>query len=231
MLGYSAIHAREFPSCYGNNQCMYHGSQLHAILSMFGCCGVPMLTGAPGSCTSEAAECALSMFGAHETHSCNNQTTPSYLFNAASKTTIPICVDDVSEKAADSWEELIIDAYNGSGRGTRMYGIEIFCTLPILSVNWKVGMDRPRAHSRVIQIAFQQHEDEPEANLFFAEMAYCRDNVSRSVGELIRLSQHFEPPETKHQPLHLSSSRTTLKPIWSASKIYNNHVNIHVLFS
>lgn len=99
------------------------GANYMTILSMFGCCGVPMLTGAPGSCKSEAAKCALSMFGAHETHSCNNHTTPSYIFNAASKTTIPICVDDVGEKAADSWEELIIDAYNGSGRGICMYGL------------------------------------------------------------------------------------------------------------
>ena len=44
---------------------------------------------------------------------------------------------------------------------------------------------RPRAQSGVIQIAFQEHEDEPEANLLFAEMANYRDNVSRSLGELI----------------------------------------------
>ena len=149
-----------------------------------------------------AAKCALSMFGAHEIHSCNNQTTPSFLFNAASKTTIPICVDDVSEKAADSWEELIVDAYNGTGRGTCMYGIEVFRTLPILSANWKVGMNQPRAHSRVIQIAFQQHEDEPEANLLFAEMAYCRDNVLRSIRELVRLSQCFQQPDTKEYINH-----------------------------
>ena len=79
-----------------------------------------MLTGAPGSCKSEAAKCALSIFGVHETHSYNNQTTPSYIYNAASKTTIPICVD-IGEKAADSWEELIIGGYNGSGRGTHMH--------------------------------------------------------------------------------------------------------------
>ena len=173
------------------------GANYTTILSVFGCCGVPMLTGPPGSCKSEATKCALSLYGAGETHSCNNQTTPSYIFNAASKTTIPICIDDVSERSADSWEELIIDAYNGSGRGTRMYGVEIFRTLPILSANWKVGMERPRAHSRVIQIAFQQHEDEPEANLLFAEMAHCRDNASKSLGVLVQLSRHFEQPETK----------------------------------
>ena len=62
-------------------------------------------------------------------------------FSAASKRTIPICIDDVSEKSADSWEELIIDAYNGTGRGTRLYGVEVFHTLPILSANW-----RPQCH-------------------------------------------------------------------------------------
>ena len=151
------------------------GASYTEILSVFGCCGVPMLTGPPGSWKSEATKCGLSLYGAHETHAWNNQTTPSYLFSAASKTTIPICVDDVSEKAADSFEELIIYAYNGTGRGTRMYGVETFQTLPILSANWKVGTDRPRAHSRLLQIPFNLHEDEPGANLLFAEMSRCRD--------------------------------------------------------
>ena len=122
------------------------GANYTTILAKFGCCGVLMLTSPPGSCKSEATKCALSLFGAQETHCCYSQTTPSYIFNA-SKTTVPICVDDVSEKSADSWEELIIDAYNGSGRGTRMYGVEVFRTLPMLSANWKVGMERPRAHT------------------------------------------------------------------------------------
>ena len=87
------------------------GANYTTILKMFGCCGVPVLTGPPGSCKSEASKCSLSLYGAHDTHTCNSQTTPSYLFKSASKTTIPICVDDVSDKSADSWEELIIDAY------------------------------------------------------------------------------------------------------------------------
>ena len=117
------------------------GSNYTAILKMFGCCGVPILTGPPGSCKSEATKYALSPFGAHESHTCNNQTTPSYLFKAASKTTIPIYVNDVSEKSADAWEELFIDAYNGSGRGTRLHGIETFQTLPIVSANWCIETD------------------------------------------------------------------------------------------
>ena len=42
------------------------GSNYTYILKMFGCCGVPILTGPPGSCKSEATKCALSPFGAHE---------------------------------------------------------------------------------------------------------------------------------------------------------------------
>ena len=97
------------------------GANYVNILQAFGCCGVPMLTGVPGSCKSEAAKCGLSLFGAHNTHLFNNQSTPSYLFKVVSKTTIPVVVDDISEKAADTWEELFVDAYNGTGRGTRTY--------------------------------------------------------------------------------------------------------------
>lgn len=173
------------------------GASYTSILSQFGCCGVPMLTGPPGSCKSEATKCALSLYGAHDTHSCNSQTTPSYLFSAASKTTIPICIDDVSEKSQDSWEELIIDAYNGTGRGTRMYGVEVFQTLPILSANWKIRSDRPRAHSRVIQIPFIHHDDEPEANLLYGDMSRCREVVSKSMGLLVKLAEEFEHELTK----------------------------------
>lgn len=65
------------------------------------------------------------------------------------------CVDDVTKKSADAWEELFIDAYNSTERGTRMYGVETFKTLPIVSANWSVGAERPRGHTRSIHIAFQ----------------------------------------------------------------------------
>ena len=186
-----------FTAAMATTSAVVMGTNYTSILKMFGCCGVPILTGPPGSCKSEASKCALSLYGAHESHTCNSQTTPSYLFKTASKTTIPICVDDVSEKSADSWEELIIDAYNGTGRGTRMYGVEAFKTLPIVSANWNVGPDRPRAHTRAIHIAFHHHDDEPGANLLFARMAQCRVDASKSVGKLIQLSRRFEQPETK----------------------------------
>lgn len=70
--------------------------------------------------------------------------------------------------------------------GIRMYGVEVFQTLPIISANWKVGTDRPRAHSRLIQISFSHHDDEPEANRLFAEMTHCREEGSRSIGLLVR---------------------------------------------
>ena len=68
----------------------------------------------PGSCKSEAAKCGLALFGAHESHCLNNQSTPSYLFKILSKTTIPVVIDDITARAADTWEELFIDAYNGT---------------------------------------------------------------------------------------------------------------------
>lgn len=192
-----AFMPENFSSAMATMSAVVMGCNYTTILHMFGCCGVPILTGPPGSCKSEATKCALSLFGAHESHTCNNQTTPSYLFKAASKTTIPLCVDDVSEKSADSWEELFIDAYNGSGRGTRTHGVEAFQTLPIVSANWSVGTDRQRAHTRSIHIAFQHHDDEPGANLLFAEMSHARNNASKSVGKLVELSKHFEEANTK----------------------------------
>ena len=91
----------------------------------------------------------------------------------------------------------MIDAYNGSGRGTRLYGVEAFKTLPIISANWSVGKERPRAHTRSIHIPFQQHDDEPEANLLFAKMSQCRIDASRSVGKLIKVNTKFDQNETK----------------------------------
>ena len=196
-LAVRAFMPENFTAAMATMSAVVMGSNYTSILKMFGCCGVPILTGPPGSCKSEATKCALSPFGAHESHTCNNQTTPSYLFKAASKTTIPIYVDDVSEKSADAWEELFIDAYNGSGRGTRLHGIETFQTLPIVSANWCIGTDRQRAHTRSIHIAFQHHEDEPRANLLFADMAHKRADASKSVGELIKLSRKFEQAGTK----------------------------------
>jgi len=51
----------------------------------------------------------LALFGAQKTHLYNNQTTP-FLFDMLKRTTIPIGVDDISEKAQDTWEELVINA-------------------------------------------------------------------------------------------------------------------------
>lgn len=78
-----------------------------------------------------------------------------------------------------------------------MYGVEVFHTLPIFSANWKVRNDRPRAHSRVIQISFTHHEDEPEANLLYARMTKCREEVSKSIGLLVKLAQQFDHNQTK----------------------------------
>ena len=59
-----------------------------------------------------------------------------FLFDMLKRTTIPIGVDDISEKAKDTWEELVIDTYNNTPRGTRSYSAEVFQSTPILTANW-----------------------------------------------------------------------------------------------
>jgi len=169
------------------------GANYLSILKVFGCCGVPMLTGAPGSCKSEAAKCGLALFGAHESHCFNNQSTPTYLIKILNKITI----DDITARAADTWEELFIDAYNGTTRGTRCYGVESFSTLPIVSSNCKLGAERPCAHSRAIHIGFNEHTEEPEANLLDAKMQQSWDTASSSIGEVLKLGQQFLSQEAK----------------------------------
>ena len=77
-----------------------------------------ILYGNPGSCKSEALKCGLSLWSAQ--HALLQQTTPSFLFAALKQTTVPIGVNDINEKAQDTWEELVIDSYN-TARGTRAY--------------------------------------------------------------------------------------------------------------
>ena len=61
----------------------------------------------------------LLLFGTHESHFYNSQTTASFLFDVLKRTTIPVAIDDISEKAQETWEVLIVDAYNNTARGTR----------------------------------------------------------------------------------------------------------------
>ena len=139
------------------------GSTYQDIISCGGCSGVPLLYGEPGSCKSEAIQCGLALFGAHDSHIYNSQTTPSHLFDVMKQTTIPIAIDDIGEKAQDTWEELIIDAYNNTPRGTRSYNAERFYTLPVLTANWRYTTTRSRAFTRCITIPFVEHSDEPNA--------------------------------------------------------------------
>ena len=92
-----------------------------SVIAKCGCSGVPILYGNPGSCKSEALKCGLSLFGAHNTHFYNSQITPSFLFAALKQITVPIGLDDINEKAQDTWEELVIDPYNNTAKGTRSY--------------------------------------------------------------------------------------------------------------
>ena len=155
-----------------------------SVIAKCGCSGVPILYGNPGRCKSEALKFGLSLFGAHNTHFYNSQTTPSFLFAALKQTTVPIGLDDINEKAQDTWEELVINSYN-TARGTCAYSTECFKTMPVLTSNWRFESKRQRAHTRFIVIPFFEHSDEPNAIALYEELNTSRDKVSASVGEII----------------------------------------------
>ena len=167
------------------------GAAYEQIITRCGHVGVPFLFGEPGSCKTEAILCGLALFGAHDTHLLNSQTTASYLFGALKRTTIPIAVDDINEKTQDIWEELIIDAYNNTARGTRSYSVESFSTIPILSANWRFPSGKGRAFTRCISIPFIEHKDEPNAPQLYSNLKECRIKASASAGVFIRLSTGF----------------------------------------
>ena len=173
------------------------GAAYQQIISTSGHVGVPFMFGNPGSCKMEAILCGLSLFGAQEKHLMNSQTTPSYLFGTLKHTTIPIAVDDISEKTQDTWEELIIDAYNNTARGTRSYSVESFSTLPILSANWRFPSGKGRAFTRCISIPFVEHKDEPNAPQLYSNLKRARRNASASVGELIRWCTEFSTDDAQ----------------------------------
>ena len=183
------------------------GAAYQQIISTSGHVGVPFLFGEPGSCKTEAILCGLALFGAHNTHLFNSQTTTPYLFGAMKCTTIPVAVDDINEKALETWEELIIDTYNNSARGTRSYSIESFSTLPILSANWCFPSGKGRASTRCILILFTQHKDEPNALQLYNHLKEARTNASASVGVLIQWCTEFITEEAQ-MSLHCDLFKT-----------------------
>ena len=124
------------------------------VIAPCGCIGVPLLFGEPGSCKSEALKCSLALFGADKTHFFNSQTTVSYIFEVLRNTSLPIGIDDVNEKSQDTWEELVIDTYNNTSRGTRSYNSKKFRSMPLLTSNWKFSKERKRAHTRCVVLPF-----------------------------------------------------------------------------
>ena len=178
-------------ACLATMACAAMGASYQSVIYKCGHIGVPFLIGDYGSCKSQASMCALSTLGAQETHNFNNQTTTSYLFEAMRHTTIPVAIDDISERSQDTWEELIVDVYNSTPRGTRAYNVERFATLPILSANWQFSCKKGRAFTRCIVIPFMPHKDEPDATKLYGELAKARRRASASVGAIVKLSTEF----------------------------------------
>ena len=80
------------PTLAAMSACVTAASYQQVIASC-GCTGVPLLYGVPGSCKSEALKCGLALFGAQKSHLYNSQTTPSFLFQVLTQTTIPIGIE------------------------------------------------------------------------------------------------------------------------------------------
>ena len=154
--------------------------------------GVPILFGEPGCCKSEALKCCLLIFGTDKTHFFNSQTTISYIFEVLSSTTLPIGLDDISEKAQNTWEELIIDAYNNTVRDTHSYNSEKFNCIPIMTANWHFHCEKKRAHTRCIVVPFTEHTDEENSTILFVELLCSK---ARSVGKMVCICEKFASEE------------------------------------
>ena len=175
------------------------GASYETIIANCGQMGVPFLFGDFGSCKSQATLCALSIFGAQNTHFFNNQTTPLFLFYAMKKTSIPLAIDDVNERTRDIWKEMIVDAYNN----------EQFLTVPIVSGNWIFANTKGRASTRRIVIPFVLHTDEPDATQLYGDLAQARITASSSAAQIIRIITSFSTAEEQqiyHQEIFHSIS-------------------------
>ena len=184
-------------SCLACMSAFVMGAAYEQIIEVCGQMGVPFLYGDFGSCKSLASLCSLSLFGAHNSHVFNNQTTQSYLFEAMKSSTIPVFIDDIDKKSHDMWEELVVDIYNNTPRGTRAYGVERFRTTPIVSANWCFSNSAGRAFTRCIVIPFSLHQDEPNATELYSDLAQARKSASSSVGQIVQLCSSFQSQESQ----------------------------------
>ena len=184
-----------FVSAMAAMACCMMGASYKEVIKESGCCGVPILYGEAGCCKSEALKCGLALFGAERTHLYNSQTTPSFLFETLKQTTIPLGIDDISEKASDSWEELCIDSYNNTPRGTRAYKSEKFNTLPVATANWQFNAARERGHTRTIIVPFYEHIDEPQATHLYTALNQARAGTARSVAAIIPICHFYASAE------------------------------------
>jgi len=114
--------------------------------------GVLFLFGEPGSCKTEAIECALALFAAHESHFFNGQTIGSFLFDVFKRTTISVAIDDTMQ-----WESSRDMGVKQQLHSCLMYSGE-----------------RGRAFTHCITIPFVEHKDEPNATHLFSELVLIR---------------------------------------------------------
>ena len=195
------------------------------VIASCGCTGVPLLYGVPGSCKSEALKCGLALFGAQKSHPYNSQTTPSFLFQVLTQTTIPIGIDDISEKAQETWEELVVDLYNNIPCGTRSYQIENFSGMPVLTFNWRFGSNQQRAYTCLIPITFCEHTYEPDTTKHYMKLDQARQRVARSVEKIIHICTTFGTEEAKQR--HFPTSQPDLLQL--PCSLQDHFHSLHIL--
>ena len=185
------LHARKFPTHPSSHVRLCYGSQLPASdckLWLYWCT-IPIWC--PRELQIRGSEVwACPIWGA-KSHLYNSQTTPSFLFQVLTQTPIPIGIDDISEKAQETWEELVVDLYNNTPRGTRSYQIEKFSGMPVLTSNWRFASNQQRAYTRCIPIPFCEHTDEPDATKHYTKLDQARQRVARSVAKIINICTTF----------------------------------------
>jgi len=141
------------------------------VISCCGCSGVPLLYGA---CKSEALKCGLAILELRALIWIIAKPLHHTSLMFSSRQIFPLPLMTSMRGSQDIWEEVIIDVYNNTPRGTRSYSSEIFCTLPVISANWC-------SFTQVIQIPIVEHSDQPNASTLYSTLANSSSNVSASV--------------------------------------------------
>ena len=75
--------------------------------------------------------------------------------------------------------------------GTRAYNSEKFCSIPILTANWRFSPEKKRVHTRCIVLPFFEHTDEENSMTLYEELSCSRVHVSQSIRRVVAICEGF----------------------------------------